>query len=431
MVPRVLFICATPLHTASNTGLTFGSLFDGWPVDRLRQVYSDEDRPDGQDDAGNWNLTLRSVHGFRTVFSASFRARVRERTAPLGVPSAIGTATTNSAQKAIGLARAWAEFLPFELSDGFWRWLEKDPPDVLFSPLGSLRFVSAVDTIAKRLRTLVIPFFCDDWPIALYRFGPLVLPPRLALRRRIASLMTRTPVLLCGSDAMAREYEHRYGIEALGFMRCVSVPASFTRARDPEGPLKLLYVGGLHLGRWQVIEALGDALRRLEAAGEQATLSVYAPGRDVAALRERLERHGLVRVVGSIRPEDVPAILTQANVLVHVESFDEAIVRFTRLSLSTKLPEYMAAGRAILAIGPASLASIQYVRDTGAGLVVPDAAPAAISDAIRRLARDPVLTTALGRAGWEAARRRHDGESERARFRALLSHVVSQQHADH
>ena len=189
------------------------------------------------------------------------------------------------------------------------------------------------------------------------------------------------------------------------------------------GPLRLLYVGGLHLERWKVLDCLGEALAQLRLDGVQVSLSIYAPAGDVLEYKERLARRGISQVVGTLAASDVQATLATADVLVHVESFDEDIARFTRLSLSTKLPEYLASGRPLLGIGPQALASMTYIRECGAGLVVTEPGADAMMATVRRLARDPDLRAALGEAGWNAARSRHDGDTERKRFRTLLSTV--------
>ena len=49
--------------------------------------------------------------------------------------------------------------------------------------------------------------------------------------------------------------------------------------------------------------------------------------------------------------------------LVHVESFDNKSRQLTKLSISTKIPEYLATGKPIIAIGPREVASLEYLKD--------------------------------------------------------------------
>jgi glycosyltransferase involved in cell wall biosynthesis len=159
--------------------------------------------------------------------------------------------------------------------------------------------------------------------------------------------------------------------------------------------------------RWKVPDRLGEALQTAARWSPGFTVDPCARG-DVLEYKERLARRGISQVVGTLAASDVQATLATADVLVHVESFDEDIARFTRLSLSTKLPEYLASGRPLLGIGPQALASMKYIRECGAGLVVTEPGADAMMATVGRLARDPGLRAALGQAGWNAARTRHD-----------------------
>ncbi len=46
-----------------------------------------------------------------------------------------------------------------------------------------------------------------------------------------------------------------------------------------------------------------------------------------------------------------------------MESFDKKFVMSTRLSLSTKIPEYLNANKPILAYGPDGISSLEYLKD--------------------------------------------------------------------
>jgi hypothetical protein len=426
--PRVLTVGQMPITAQGNTALTLASLFADWPPERLRQLYADESTEDGPDGSGGWHVSLRSVPVYRTLrpFVDGYRRRSAGPRPTDLLPGIVSGSTGRwSLRNGGAVARAWADLLPYEVSPALSRWVRDFLPDVVFSPLGgSTRWIALVDRIAAGVQAPVVPFFGDDWPEVIYRFSGWVAVPRSVLARRLRRVLSTSPLLACGSDEMAREYGQRYGIPAEGFMRCV--PIAQDRPAPPNGtaPLRLLYVGGLHLRRWEVLDRLGDALARLRDEGVPASLSIYAPAGDVAQCRERLARPGVVEVVGTLMAADVPATLAAADILVHVESFDEEVARYTRLSLSTKIPEYLASGRPLLMIGPRGLASLEYVRRCRAGLVVNQPDADAIAGAVRRLVREPALRAELGEAGWLAARSRHDGDRERARFRALLAGVA-------
>ncbi|GAB3957775.1 hypothetical protein GCM10027614_73890 [Micromonospora vulcania] len=77
-----------------------------------------------------------------------------------------------------------------------------------------------------------------------------------------------------------------------------------------------------------------------------------------------------MRLGPSLASDEVPAALRSADVLVHIESFDQEIRRYTRYSVSTKIPQYLASGRPIFGYGPAEVASMNHIQEANAGVIV-------------------------------------------------------------
>jgi glycosyltransferase involved in cell wall biosynthesis len=354
------------------------------------------------------------------------RSGVTSVGASFGLPAAIGPSQAHRsvATQGAAIARAWAELLPFQISRSLLQWAAKFEPQLILSPLGSLRWTRLVHQLSTRLSVPVVPFFFDDWPSSYYRFSSLVRRPRQALLNCVDSVVQHSKVILCISDAMAEEYAERYSVPTAAFMRCVSTndPKPIPE-NSGEGGIRLLYVGGLHLDRGRVLQLIGEALYQLRKDGIKTSLTIYAPEDDVRAWKRQLDKQDVVQVAGTLQAEDVTRALQQADVLVHVESFDGELSRFTRLSLSTKLPEYMASGRPLLGVGPGSLSSIRYIQRSGAGIVVDSESSDGIAAAVRSLATQPTLRESLAQAGLRTVRLRHDDRCERQRLRSLLKCV--------
>jgi hypothetical protein len=108
-------------------------------------------------------------------------------------------------------------------------------------------------------------------------------------------------------------------------------------------------------------------------------------------------------------------------VLVHVEAFDNTSRAYTRLSVSTKIPQYMAAGRPILCYGPAEVASCRYVEATRSGVVVGERDKVRLLDGLRLLCENGQARKEFGQDAWRAARDSHDVSQVSAEFRAVLA----------
>jgi hypothetical protein len=61
--------------------------------------------------------------------------------------------------------------------------------------------------------------------------------------------------------------------------------------------------------------------------------------------------------------------MAENDVVVFVESFEPQFCNVARLSFSTKICDYLASGKCILAIGPGNIAPIEYLVEENAAVV--------------------------------------------------------------
>ena len=93
--------------------------------------------------------------------------------------------------------------------------------------------------------------------------------------------------------------------------------------------------------------------------------------------------------------------------------------------MSTKIPQYMAAGRPLLCYGPGEVASMRFVADNECGLVIGSQAQSKLVAALRRIVQDAGLRKRLGTNAWTTARQNFGVEDVRARFRELISQAAN------
>lgn len=78
---------------------------------------------------------------------------------------------------------------------------------------------------------------------------------------------------------------------------------------------------------------------------------------------KRINISGASEYRGSLKKDELIDVLNRSDILVFVESFDRRSIEATRLSLSTKIPEYLSLEKPVLAIGPSNVASMEYLSD--------------------------------------------------------------------
>ncbi|MEV4656119.1 glycosyl transferase family 1 [Micromonospora sp. NPDC049301] len=427
--PRVLVVGAEPFGRSSGTGITLSNLFDGWPKDRLAQVYTARTEPSPEVCDQFFAVDPRNAPVDHLV------RRVVTRGRPAGsgdaVVAAIPAGGTGSWRGQVRRTmRAMADLSPILVPADLRDWARRFRPDVVYSVLGSVRVMRLARRLAAACAVPIVPHFMDDWPGTLYSDGELFGLGRRAVAAGLGGVVRRASSGLCISAPMAEEYRRRYGIPFAPFMNCVQESAfddhrEAASAAPGTGPVEFVYVGGLHLDRWASLARLGAALKRLSSPLGPARLTLYAPERDLARYGDVFADLPAVRLARSIGSAEVAPVLWAADVLVHVESFKPEIAQYTRLSLSTKLPQYLAAGRPILGHGPGDLASMRHIVTTGAGLVVGEEDLDLLTRRAGELYGDPLLRRRLGDSGYVYAKVHHAKKEVAARFADHLSRVAN------
>ncbi|HEX6308364.1 MAG TPA: glycosyltransferase family 4 protein [Longimicrobiales bacterium] len=185
------------------------------------------------------------------------------------------------------------------------------------------------------------------------------------------------------------------------------------------------------IGPWHGVEKLIEAAARVasEAGGRNVRFLIIGDGTRMGTVRTMMRNAGIESVVtltGMIPQHAGPAHLAACDILVspHVPNPDGSEF----FGSPTKLFEYMATGRAIIA---SRLGQIGEVLEDGAtALLVPPGDGAALAAAIGRLVGDPALRARLGAAAREAAVRDYSWDAHSHRIvEALRAHVCGPQRA--
>jgi glycosyltransferase involved in cell wall biosynthesis len=434
--PRVLIVNVQPFNRVTATGITLGSLFRDWPRARLAQVYTCDLPPDSEFDIPTRRLLPADLRLPKSL-TARLAGPADRSTSARGTPRTPRGQSDSPAGgplRSLMPARVKTELMQllrlagYDLAGGLSAWVEGFQPDVIYSWLEDIALLKLVAELSHRYAVPVVPHFFDDWPATLHRNSPLSVVLRPALSRALRSVIARSSHCLTVGDAMAEEYASQFGGPFTAIMNCVDPALLDLDTPAPSRPgVRFAYVGHLHGNRPSALTEIAEALADVGANERLSTeLLVYAPPADLEQHGAKLAGDPVLRVMGSLAKEDVPGAQRDADCLIHVESFDREAMTYARLSLSTKIPEYMSAGRPIFAYGPLELASLRYILDSGCGLVVGHRNRLALVEGLRQLVVSPELRCRLGRRGKEVARERHDGARQRENLRIILANSAQE-----
>lgn len=369
--PKVLIISVDPFNRSNATGITLSNLFDGWDKNCLSQVYISNMLPETDVCHNFFKISPKAaVIDFyvRKLFS-----NVSPKKKNYGSPAAatLNKEDINIKNRLHLHIRALADYSPVRLPKELFKWINGFDPDIIYSSFGNARMFEIANRISKNIRKPIVPHFMDDWPTTLYTQMELFGFAKSILNRRFNSMLSKSNGGLCISELMAIEYQNRYHLPFVAFVNTIDDNQFWPPEIDyTNDDIILMYIGGLHLNRWKSLLDISKAIEKIDDNQKKITLKIFCPGTDVQLYSNHFINLKSTRFEGSLKSNEVSEKLKMASGLIYVEAFDENLIKYTKFSLSTKIPQYMAAGKPILAYGPRGLASMELIEMSGAGKVI-------------------------------------------------------------
>ena len=411
-LPRVLFVSVNPFSATSNNGKTFASFFEGYPSERLAQLYFHRELPTSTAAGRYFRLTDEHV---LAALPRPWHA-TGEPLTPAAAEDRKISQRTHTALKSSRTARLARQILwsSVRLDNPRLRaWLDEFSPEVVFFCGGdAISLYPKVQRIIDRHGAASVLYITDDYVLSVKDANLAHQVSRLWLRRSFLRFARRANLVLTIGQQMSDVYHREFALSSRPIMNMVDVPRTQPSARtSASAPLRLLYAGSLHSNRWKTLGALVDSIERLRGQGVEACLRIVGPPPTPEQL-SRVARAPFSAHDGLLDPEELRDAIADSDCLVHVEASDPRSMAVTTLSVSTKIPEYVSSGRPILAVGPRGLASLAYLREADVAVTATEDA-SQLDDAVASLAADPGLRRDLAARGFALARKNHDGAKVR------------------
>ena len=431
MPPRVTVVSANPIRRDQSNGILMRSLFLGWPPDRLSQVFFPVvlyHAPDTEV-CGEYRL-VRPWGGVRRVRGTDTAAESH----PAVRPAARVSQSPGFLRRVVGSVRSMNSLMPW-LRTGLELWgahshlvtvLEKQlrelRPEIVYALIGNYWLTRVTCEACERLGLPLFIHVSDDYVTSSYLTGPLASSLRSKSDEWFRRIVRYSAGRAAISPVMAEAYEQRYGKSWDWFTTLLEAGAYRPAARPPDGVLRLTYAGHVSLDRWRPLRQLADALARLRhGRGVESRLQIFTPPDQVKLYREAMDVPPITDVRGWVPPEQLPDLFHESDILVHAESSDPVIAAYTALSFSTKISQYMMAGRPVLGLGPNDLGSMEMIRRASAGITIDSVNADVISDALSAFVLDERQREACGRRGRRFAEEWFEAGAGRRRFQESIT----------
>jgi len=419
------------MNEVTATGITVKSLFADWPAENLAQVYTEHLPFNENEFAFSYRLSIMNL-GLPSWLKHWIAGRQKsQQNEPLTNKKTAMRTTNNRfsiTPEMRGDINTLLHLAPYNIPDELRVLCSTFKPDLVYSFLSNIPIMKWALHLAKLCGVMLVPHFVDDWPGTNYRRSLLKLlfvPWQTRLLRKALKI---SPIRLSICDAMSLEYERRYDPPFYAFMHCVE-PDNYVACDAYKGKnkkIRLVYIGGLHLNRWRPLLEIAEELSIIIDSEEiDAEIMIYAPKNDLQKYQALLGRSPVITFGGTIPKGVTATACKEADILIHVESFDRNNQDYTLYSISTKIPEYMMSGRPIFAYGPQDVASIRYISETSCGIVVGERQRELLNRRLRQILASKELRMILGNQGRKVALEKHCAQTQRKRFRELLTQVAN------
>ncbi|HZU60918.1 MAG TPA: glycosyltransferase family 4 protein, partial [Solirubrobacteraceae bacterium] len=295
-------------------------------------------------------------------------------------------------------------------------------PDVVIAETPPLFTAASGVAIARARRTPLILNVADLWPDSAVQLGALSNPRAIALAERLERFAYRHSAAITVPTAGIRNTLLERGWPpdtVIHFPNAVDVER-FAALEPPAGPpRRLIYCGTV--GMAQGVGTLIDAAGELRQTGPELEFLIVGDGAERAELAQRAIGQGLdnVRFLGRVDRDRVPELLGGADIaalsLRDLPLFEDA--------LPSKLLEYMAAGRPVVASAAGDVARL--LERSGGGLVSGPGDAAGLAQSIRDLVSDPDRARELGASGRRYVSAHYSREAFVERLEEIMRGVVA------
>lgn len=369
--PRVLVISHNCFSSNTNMGKTLESFFSCLQSNNIAQLYFREDVPvDGTASAYYKISDLDALKSIIMRWKCGCIIKKKNSAKSPSNRSYISELYNYGTKKKpiVCLARDIMWTCSSWCSKGLLQWVDDFYPDVIFFASGDYGFSYQIAMKLAKIRKIPLIICCfDDFYIncrnAENWLGRL---HHNYFMRIVKKCIGQANAIFTTNPLMSKKYSELFDKECPILYTATSVVPSSIPYDTRRG---IVYLGGTGLNRHIPLSEIGKALKTLKIKGLPDHIDVYTKISDNSLLKYLNEKNGVI-IHEPVSYNEVTEIISNSLAVIHVESSDPQSTRRVMYSLSTKIPDCLASGVCFIAYGPAETASIQYLLDNDAAVVI-------------------------------------------------------------
>lgn len=410
-LPKVLVVGINAWREDA-TSHTLKNIFSCWDPERLAHIYTRSELPDTKVASRFFQISETEV--LKSVFSPwkSVGREVSCKDLPdEGIVLQEQERYANAHKKSSSLLPLLREFVWML---GHWRsrqlkqFVHDFDPDLLFIPIYPVVYMGWLQRLViKLVRKPFVCYLADDNYSYESCSGVLQYVHRFWLRRNVKWLSTHCKDMFVIVEKEKEETDALFGTDSKILTKGIDFSEIPYVQKDVNYPIKFVYTGSLIIGRDKTMALIADAINKVNAeVGEvKAILDIYSGDEPMPDVMKRLNC-GASRHNGFLPRIEVDRVQRDADVVVFAEALEGKESNIARLSFSTKITDYLANGKCVLAVGKESIAPIDYFLRNDSAVVA--SSEQAIYDKIKYLCDNMELINRYSRKAYDCAMQNHE-----------------------
>lgn len=423
--PKILIVNGQSLYEGCANGITLRNILKTYPNDKILELYfwKGPHITDGKIVIKSYLLSPWSrpiYHILRYVFGDQLASKFNESIVRDQVKGE--SVNLNRKERIKTFIRGLLDMTPIFYGKNVLQIIDNFRPDVIYT-LGTTPYIlKSAFYFSQRYKSKIILHFMDNWRETMYTSNRCLCLSRMFLNYYLKKVESQMKVGLCISETMATHYSRRSKVKYVALMN----PIDKQKIRLPyisnNKELKVIYTGGLHLNRYRSLIDVEDCISKINKQGISSKLYIYCSDTD----RDKYSKLFNIKNTCFIRylPHNrVYEAYDDADILIHIESFDVEQALFTKYSLSTKISEYLSSGKPVICYAPKELAVFEYIKGAKVGYSV--SSKQELFEKLLLLAQNENLRLSLANNGVELAKKRHTIEKAGKIFSYVVNESVT------
>lgn len=370
-IPKVLVVSNNSFSETSNMGRTLGSLFMGWPKERIAQFCISTTEPDYNVCRNYFMITDREALRAFVRFQKASRVLIDENkgtegnTVIGGKKQSVRTASKSLIRNIIWSHNRFA-------SPEFDSWVDNFSPDIVLIQNSASEFILKIGMyIAERTKAHVTMFNTEGY----YFFDNDYLPEehwfdsicfkflQKSYRKTYRKLMGYVNFAIYLNPNLAKDYskEFKHDAKVLYTSSEMEFDENDVNTQEPI----FSYLGNFDFERHRALIEVAEVLQSLN---ESFRLNVYGkcPSTEIETI---IKNAPGIEFKGFVSYDEVKEVIKNSTILFHAEVQDPIYKERLKYGFSTKIGDSVSSGHPFLMYSSPYIAGASYLKETEAGWV--------------------------------------------------------------